>query len=517
MVKNSRTDALPRGRVAAAGTPRQGLAASLVRPKSTNWLNASGARRFGAAAAQRAHRLRLATACGVRKHGPGVAKQFGRAVVGGACVLGWTVVHLGKAAVVLAGMALELAVLDRHGVRQAREQARLHAEAAAGQQRLERLQALARQQQAQQQAQQAQLRARQQAAAAAQARTTAQHSKQLASRPPHGHSPVATRPVYRTALHHEVAAFAVAATPTAAERSSRSAAVAALRAAVRVLWPSADLKLFGSSATGLGLPSSDLDVVVVGAPCGALPCRKTALAALKQLNRSLLLLRTVRLGARVLSARVPIIKCVTTLSGFDCDIGLGTASGVAAVPQVAALCTRYPMLRPLVLVLKAFLEQHDLATPFKGGIGGYALVNMVAAHLQQCEKRSRASGAADLGNALHDFLRFYGSTFDCQRDAVAVRCGGVVQRSALPSCGGSGNTAFALAIEDPQPPHKDIGAAAFNFRAVRHAFATAAAALDRQRHASAHGQPTAAALLTDAKVHAPVLSRVVNVGHALRR
>jgi DNA polymerase sigma len=37
-----------------------------------------------------------------------------------------------------------------------------------------------------------------------------------------------------------------------------------LRELVKTIWPHAELHLFGSQATGLALPGSDLDVVILG-------------------------------------------------------------------------------------------------------------------------------------------------------------------------------------------------------------------------------------------------------------
>jgi hypothetical protein len=102
-------------------------------------LSARNARRLSAATARRAHRLRLTTARGVRKHGPGVVKQLRRAAVG-AGALGWTMLKLGKAGLLLAGEglleALKMAAEHMEALR-VQEEARVRAEAAAEQQRVQ--------------------------------------------------------------------------------------------------------------------------------------------------------------------------------------------------------------------------------------------------------------------------------------------------------------------------------------------------------------------------------------------
>ena len=253
--------------------------------------------------------------------------------------------------------------------------------------------------------------------------------------------------------------------------------------------------------------------------------RTRAVTLLNRLKRALLACGAVRATARVIAGRVPILTCTTAVGGFPCDVSLGVANGAAAVPLVQALLARYAPLRPLMLVLKTFLEQRSLDSPFTGGIGGYLLLSLVTALLQTLGKDS---GALDLGDALTRFFVFYGREFDFRRHGISIARGGVVPKRPP--------RAFALAVEDPQETEKDIGAAAFNIRAVRAAFAGAAGALAGHRKAAqqmpaAPAEPAASALwaAVQADGHsrsgaAPpppetlsVLSRVMNVSRALRR
>ena len=336
-------------------------------------------------------------------------------------------------------------------------------------------------------------------------------------------------------LHREIVAFAAAAALTPAEHAAREAALASLRAAVAALWQGAECVLFGSTATGLALPSSDLDVVLFGVP-GAEELEATAGGAfsvgqrtravqlLNRLKRALLACGAVRATARVIAGRVPILTCTTAVGGFPADISLGVANGAAAVPLVQALLARYAPLRPLMLVLKSFLEQRSLDSPFTGGIGGYLLLSLVTALLQTLGKEAHSGIGLDLGDALARFFAFYGREFDFRRHGVSIARGGVVPKRPP--------RAFALAVEDPQETDKDIGAAAFNIRAVRAAFAGAAGALAGHRKAALQVPAAPAASSLWAAVQADghsrgaapppaetlsVLSRVVNVSRALRR
>lgn len=50
--------------------------------------------------------------------------------------------------------------------------------------------------------------------------------------------------------------------PTEAETAERSAATARVTAVIQAIWPEAVVQVFGSFATGLFLPTSDMDLVV---------------------------------------------------------------------------------------------------------------------------------------------------------------------------------------------------------------------------------------------------------------
>lgn len=313
-------------------------------------------------------------------------------------------------------------------------------------------------------------------------------------------------------LHEEVAAFAAAAAHTQPELDAQEAALALLRTAVAGLWSAAELHLFGSSSVSLALPGSDLDVVLLEVPgaeglatsqSGSLAAaqRKTALLLLGTLRALLKATRGIR-SSRLIAARVQIVKCVVL--GVPVDLTIGLRNGIAAVPLVRALTERLPSLRPLVLVLKSFLAQRRLNTPFSGGLSSYMLTSLVAAWLM-----TQPPGPLNLGDALAEITRFYGCVFDYKRTTVSVAAGGFVPRSAPRT--------FTLALADPQEPSKDIGAGAFNLRDIR-AFAAAGKLL--QHHRSTETNPWAA---VQADGHSrpekreQLLGRLINVELALKR
>ncbi len=79
---------------------------------------------------------------------------------------------------------------------------------------------------------------------------------------------------------------------------------------------------------------------------------------------------------------------LTTVEGTEVDISLGSDDGVKAAEIIKAKLQEFPLARPLTIVIKAFLKARRLTDVSTGGLGGYALVNMVIAHLQEEAKVS---------------------------------------------------------------------------------------------------------------------------------
>lgn len=195
-------------------------------------------------------------------------------------------------------------------------------------------------------------------------------------------------------LHEEVVQFAAASLPTRQEVAGVAAAVGRVERAATTLFSQARVLLFGSQASGLALPGSDLDIVVLGAGCEMQRAargysrheRGMVREVLEDLLDALIQGNCVQGRAQIIDAKVPIIKCQLVNSEFggplEADISLGVANGAEAVHFVARQIKAMPPLRPLVLVIKAFLKEAGMNEVFTGGLSSYSLCNMVIAHLQ---------------------------------------------------------------------------------------------------------------------------------------
>ena len=182
------------------------------------------------------------------------------------------------------------------------------------------------------------------------------------------------------ALHEDVIDFWQAFQPTREEAEARAELLERIRALVNDLWPGAEVKPFGSYATGLYLPSSDVDIVVFGMGLETKPSR---VAGLEQLAQRLEAAEWPVTELEVIGkAKVPIVKFVDARSGVHVDICLEVRDGLQSSNLARKASTQFPAFKYLVLVLKQWLAQRGLADTYHGGVGSFLLQLLVIAALQ---------------------------------------------------------------------------------------------------------------------------------------
>mmetsp|Transcript_1324 Transcript_1324/g.4163 ORF Transcript_1324/g.4163 Transcript_1324/m.4163 type:complete len:323 (-) Transcript_1324:117-1085(-) len=217
--------------------------------------------------------------------------------------------------------------------------------------------------------------------------------------------------------------------------------------------PSGNVVLFGSRATKLSLPTSDVDLVLQGdltedAPVGA------ARAVMIQLVECL---RPDHPDIKFIDATIPRCTFVDTKSRLTADITAGPSllqrpgaaplqhSGEMASAFVRDLQEELPALRSLVLILKALLRRAHYHEPFIGGLSSHGLVLMVGTLLRT---RAAALGpdavhGAPISVLLCEFLFLFGFEFDYTKYGVSLRRGCFFDRVEM------GDFVAPLLVEDP--------------------------------------------------------------------
>ncbi|XP_057766572.1 uncharacterized protein LOC130987030 [Salvia miltiorrhiza] len=266
-------------------------------------------------------------------------------------------------------------------------------------------------------------------------------------------------------LHKEILDFCDFLSPTAEEQESRTTAIKSVFDVINYIWPNAVAEVFGSFETGLYLPSSDIDVVILGSNV------RSPQIGLQALSRALSQRGIAKKMQVIAKARVPIIKFVEKKSGFAFDISFDVHNGPKAAEFIKDAVSRWPPLKPLCLILKVFLQQRELNEVYTGGIGSYALLSMLIAMLRT-QQDNQTSPECNLGVLLVNFFDMYGCKLNTVDVGVSCNGEGTFFQKYSKGFSVEGRPSL-IAIEDPQAPDNDIGKNSFNYYQARSAFAMA--------------------------------------------
>lgn len=250
------------------------------------------------------------------------------------------------------------------------------------------------------------------------------------------------------------------------------------------MWPDTDVRVFGSFAAELYLPTSDIDLVIISENYAHYDIpkysnRKSLLALASRLQSARICVRPPQV---VLGAKVPIIKFVDATTGISVDISFENASGMVANETFQKWKKKYPAMPILVLLIKHFLSMRGLNEPYAGGLGSFSVTCMVISLLQLLP--SVRSGLVDprlhLGVMLLEFLELYGKNFNT--DTVGIRVDeeapGYFNKKGL--FNSKMGKEYQLVIQDPNNPENDISKASFAIKLILSTFADAYDALLRQ-------------------------------------
>jgi hypothetical protein len=272
-------------------------------------------------------------------------------------------------------------------------------------------------------------------------------------------------------------------------RPWQEAVVDRVRAIVGMLWPPSSrgaphgawVEIYGSLATGLDTPSSDVDLVVRGVALEL--CWGQNATAHEQLAAALILEGWDEVKV-IHHTTVPVIKVLSGGGLISVDISFdGPAHrGLHTATYVRYLVTTYTALHPLALVLKQLLVERGLNDPYSGGLSSFGLVLLIAFILQRRRSRNGSSEVSEeLGHALEEFLRFFGDEFDPSSQGVSVQRGCFALSSALAAVDDGGGISSPardpLIIEDPTNPTNNVGRTCFGVALLQRALLDALGSL----------------------------------------
>ncbi|XP_046386425.1 terminal nucleotidyltransferase 4A-like isoform X2 [Ischnura elegans] len=265
-------------------------------------------------------------------------------------------------------------------------------------------------------------------------------------------------------LHEEIEDFFQYMSPTPEEHQLRLEVVRRIEKVTLHLWPEARVEIFGSFRTGLYLPTSDIDLVVIG-KWDSLPLHTLERALLENDIADASTLKVLD------KASVPIVKMTDKKSDVKVDISFNMSNGVKSAELIKSFKKRFPVLSKLVLVLKQFLLQRDLNEVFTGGISSYSLILLTVSFLQLHPREDSYRANANLGVLLIEFFELYGRHFNYMKTGIRVKDGGAyISKEEVQKDMVDGHRPSLLCIEDPLTPGNDIGRSSYGALHVKQAF-----------------------------------------------
>ena len=192
-----------------------------------------------------------------------------------------------------------------------------------------------------------------------------------------------------------------------------------------------EVNLYGSHATNLCLPWSDLDVVLIKKNIEDIKIENNNNNNLLLLSQLFEYIRNepwVKDCKLISKAAVPIIKLNTIekFNNMSIDISIQDDKhfGLKCVELVKQFINEYKSLKPLVLAIKNILKRANLNDPYKGGISSYGLILMIIFFLQ----KQRLSGVdispgennCNLGKLFFEFIKFYAIFFESNKVIINI-------------------------------------------------------------------------------------------------
>jgi len=314
------------------------------------------------------------------------------------------------------------------------------------------------------------------------------------------------------AFHNEIVAFCKLMEPRKEEMKKREELVVKFTVLAQSTFRDCKVDVFGSQATGLCLPTSDIDIAIQlkeeerrlsgddktktklkeNAIDGKKVSKQQEIADMESWTEptgSPLQLLAAALREHWLddlsylevieNTRIPLVKFTHVPTNISIDVCFNQEKG----PQAAALMHQYmealPPLRPLTFVLKTFIASRGLNQPYTGGVGSFLLQMMILSFLQHRERDSfnnRRPSLYNLGALLVEFFEFYSTDFNYILTGISVRFDGFFFPKGANDRKKNfflSQRPYSIAMENPLDPTHDVGSPSFRIDLVQRSFEVA--------------------------------------------
>jgi non-canonical poly(A) RNA polymerase PAPD5/7 len=235
------------------------------------------------------------------------------------------------------------------------------------------------------------------------------------------HWKISYLPLIISRLQNEILAFYHWARPQPYEHIVREDLVSRLQSAFQNRYYGVQLRPFGSFASGIYLPTADLDLVLLSTNFMRTG-RRTFGERKGQIYAFSAFLRSLDIAVpnsieTIAHARVPILKFVDKLSGLRVDLSFDNDSGLIANNTFQRWKSEFPAMPVVVSVVKQFLLLRGLNEVPTGGLGGFSITCLVMSLLQHLP---HGYMERNMAGVLIDFFDFYGNVFDFENVGIRM-------------------------------------------------------------------------------------------------
>ena len=181
-------------------------------------------------------------------------------------------------------------------------------------------------------------------------------------------------------------------------------AINVFKEVIQDTFKSSKIDIFGSFATGLLLPYSDIDLVISG-------ITSPTLIALKELIPKIDGLNIVRKSDKIFTAAIPLLKAYTEIRQqevkLDITIQEPKHRGLECTILVRKFLSTYNTINHVFLVLKQLMYYTNFHEPYKGGISSYGLFLMLVYFYQENANDWNVVNAEKQKNEAEVLIRFF--------------------------------------------------------------------------------------------------------------
>ena len=264
-------------------------------------------------------------------------------------------------------------------------------------------------------------------------------------------------------VHNEIIEFSRLFGPTPADSMTRAAIGQRVAKAIKTGFPEfedAKIAIYGSTAQGLYLPSSDIDITILGAD---IPESRVFIniARLKDHFQGLAWTADVE----AINCSVPILKLTDRRTRINIDVSIGNTDGVKTIALIREHRRDMPELLHLLLVVKTLLRLKNFNETFSGGLSSLTLTVMIIRFLQA--ERMANYRPQLLSTLLIKFFKLHGDHFDYDSVGITIRGTGayfLIEEKHFECQAGR------LCVENPIDTSKDLGARCRDFHLIRDLF-----------------------------------------------